>query len=44
MLQEQRITVDKRVWLPPAMDLCTLVGYSVGPGTTLRITELEAEP
>jgi hypothetical protein len=44
MLQEQRITVDKRVWLPPSMDLCTLVGYSVGPGTTLRITELEAEP
>jgi hypothetical protein len=44
MLQEIRLTRDRQVWLPPSMELATLLGFSVASDVTMAITELEAEP
>jgi hypothetical protein len=31
-------------WLPQDMSTATLVGYELNAGTTIKVTELEAEP
>lgn len=43
MLQQKRITRTSMEWLPPSMQLATLVGYYTNPGVTIRITELRPE-
>lgn len=44
MLQERRVNRANFQWLPQGMGLVTSVGYSLTPGTQIRITELRPEP
>jgi len=44
LLQERRVNRDSFDWLPKEMPMALTVGYSLTPGTTITIQELEAEP